>query len=100
MQTAVLIVGHGTREPEGTYAFLELVSSVQRQIRPYVQPAFLEIAPPSVPEGAGQLLVIPAFLFGGRDSKKKLPQALEDFQKKNPHLAVSFMPSIGTDGLI
>jgi len=105
MQTAVLIVGHGTREPEGTYGFLELASSVQRQIRSYVQPAFLEIASPSVPEGAEhclstgarRLLVLPLFLFGGRDIKKKLPEAIEDFQKRNPQLAVTLSPPVGLD---
>src|SRR5258705_13658686 len=105
MQTAVLIVGHGTREFEGTYGFLELVSSVQRQIRSYVQPAFLEIASPSVPEGAEhclstgarRLLVIPLFLFGGRDIKKKLPEAIEDFQRRNPQIANAVSPPVGPD---
>jgi sirohydrochlorin cobaltochelatase len=112
-ETAVLIVGHGTRELEGTYAFLELVSSVQKQIRSYVQPAFLEIASPSVPEGASyclstgakRMLVIPFFLFGGHDVKKKLPQALEkapgEAQKKArmkyPPLAVTVSSPIGPD---
>jgi sirohydrochlorin cobaltochelatase len=102
-ETAVLIVGHGTREFEGTYAFLELVSSVQKQIRSYVQPAFLEIAAPSVPEGfehclstgAKRLLVIPFFLFGGLDVKKKLPEVLEQTHTKNPQLAVTFSSPIG-----
>jgi sirohydrochlorin cobaltochelatase len=105
MQTAVLIVGHGTREFEGTYGFLELVSSVQKQIPSYVQPAFLEIASPSVPEGAEhclstgarRLLVIPLFLFGGRDIKKKLPEAIEDFQRRNPQLAITLSPPVGPD---
>lgn len=104
-ETAVLIVGHGTREPEGTYGFLELVSSVQKQVHSYVQPAFLEITPPSVPEGAEHclstgaehLLVIPLFLFGGQDIKKKLPQALEKVRMRNPQLAVALSPHIGPD---
>src|SRR4030095_13398596 len=104
-ETAVLIVGHGTREFEGTYGFLELVSSVQRQIRSYVQPAFWEIGSPPIPEGAEhcrstgalRLLVLPLFLFGGQDIKKKLPQALEDFQKRNTQLAVTLSPPVGLD---
>jgi len=105
MQTAVLIVGHGTREPEGTYGFLELVSSVQKQVRSYVQPAFLEITSPSISEGAEhclstgaeRLFVIPLFLFGGQDIKKKLPQALETVRMRNPQLAIAISPPIGPD---
>ena len=105
MQTAVLIVGHGTREPEGTYGFLEVVSSVQKQVRSYVQPAFLEIASPSVSEGAEhclstgaeRLLVIPLFLFGGQDIKKKLPRALEEVRAKNPQLSVMLSPPTGPE---
>lgn len=105
MQTAVLIVGHGTREPEGTYGFLELVSSVQKQVRSYVQPAFLEIAAPSVSEGAEhclstgaeRLFVIPLFLFGGQDVKKKLPQALDEVRMGHPQLAITLSPPIGPD---
>ncbi len=104
-ETAVLIVGHGTRELEGTYGFLELVSSVQKQVRSYVQPAFLEIAAPSVLEGAEHclstgaehLLVIPLFLFSGQDIKKKLPQALDAVRTGHPQLAVTLSPHIGPD---
>jgi sirohydrochlorin cobaltochelatase len=105
MQTAVLIIGHGTREPEGTYGFLELVSSVQKQVQSYVQPSFLEITPPSVLEGtehclstgAGHLLVIPLFLFGGQDIKRKLPQALEAARAKYPQLSITLSTTIGPD---
>jgi len=104
-ETAALIVGHGTREPEGTYGFLELVSSVQKQIRSYVQPAFLEITSPSVLEGAEhclatsaeRLLVIPLFLFGGQDIKKKLPQTLDAVRMRDPQLAITLSPHIGPD---
>jgi sirohydrochlorin cobaltochelatase len=105
MQTAILIIGHGTREPEGTRGFLELVSSVQKQVRSHVQPAFLEISRPSIPQGADyclstgakRLLVIPFFLFGGRDVKKKLPQALEEVRAGHPQVAVILTPHIGQD---
>src|SRR6266446_6400117 len=105
MQTAILIVGHGTRETEGTCGFLELVSSVQRQVRSFVQPAFLEIASPSISEGAEHclstgakgLLVIPLFLFGGQDVKKKLPQALEEVRAGHPQVLITISPPIGQD---
>ncbi len=102
---------------EGTYAFLELVSSVQKQAGFYVQPAFLEIARPSVSEGAQyclatgarRLLVIPFFLFEGQDVKKKLPQVLEEALKRSwedpkskdaPPPAVAVCGPIGADARI
>ena len=103
MQTAILIIGHGTAEPEGTRGFLELVSSVQKQVRSYVQPAFLEISRPSILEGAEHclstgangLFVIPLFLFGGQDVKKKLPLALDEVRTRHPQLAITLSPPIG-----
>jgi len=108
MQTSVLIVGHGSREPEGTYGFLELIRSVQKQVRSFVQPAFLEITSPSISEGADyclstgakRLLVIPVFLFSGQDVKKKLPRALEEVRTGHPEVVVTLSPHIGEDPLI
>lgn len=80
----VLLVGHGTRDPEGVAGFLELAALVaERRPEWQVEPAFLEFAAPSIADGVAKLLaegtpellvVAPLLLFAAGHAKEDIPR--------------------------
>ena len=49
---AYLLIAHGTRDEEGKKAFFKFVEEFQSAFpERWVQPAFLELVQPSIPEG-------------------------------------------------
>jgi sirohydrochlorin cobaltochelatase len=84
-----LLVGHGTRDPAGRAEFLELAENLARraaQTQPHaiVEPAFLELAEPTIAAGLTRLatrgvrrvLVVPLLLFAAGHAKDDIPQAV------------------------
>ncbi len=81
----VLIVGHGTRNREGTLQFLQLASQFQDRLQNIpCQACFLELADPSIEEGVEQLkllgverlLIVPVLLFSAGHAKSDIPDAV------------------------
>lgn len=81
----LLLIGHGTRDAEGTAAFLELarlVSAARPDIA--VQPCFLELAQPDIPTGLADLVAqgvrpvtaVPLLLLAAGHAKRDIPQWL------------------------
>ena len=53
----LLLVGHGTRSAEGREQFLGLAESLRQRLKPLpVEPAFLELAQPTIDDAVGKLL--------------------------------------------
>src|SRR5687767_3853616 len=82
-----LVVGHGTRDRAGQAEFFELVELLARKVGdrgPQVEPAFLELASPTIAQGLARLaargvrrvLVIPLLLFAAGHAKDDIPQAV------------------------
>ena len=94
--TGVLLVGHGSREPEGVTEFLDTARLVaQRAGQAVVEPCFLEFARPTIDEGycrliergARRVVVVPALLFAAGHGRRDIPAAVAAVAAKN--LAVS-----------
>jgi len=72
MKTAVLLVGHGSKEPYNKET-IEFFSSKLKDKYDFVASAFMQINEPTIPEmlekaadaGVGKILVVPVFLSKG-----------------------------------
>lgn len=82
----LLIVGHGTRETLGAAEFRQTVQRVARRSDRFdVQPCFLELASPSIAEGARQLAergvrnirAVPLLLLAAGHVKVDIPASLQ-----------------------
>ncbi|MBX6394250.1 MAG: CbiX/SirB N-terminal domain-containing protein, partial [Alicyclobacillaceae bacterium] len=70
-----------------------------------VEAAFLEITPPSIPEGiercvrqgATHVAIIPYFLHLGRHVLKDLPRIIEEAKERHPGILIRLGPHIGYD---
>lgn len=94
---AWLIVGHGTRDPEGRAQFQELVAQV-RAARPgeQVESGFLELQPPDIAQaldelaarGVTQIRLVPALLFAAGHARRDLPEAIDAARRRHPQLTI------------
>jgi sirohydrochlorin cobaltochelatase len=81
----LLLVGHGTRDPEGLSEFVETVDHVSRALPGIaVEPCFLELAEPTIPaaieklaeKGVTRFVAMPLLLFAAGHAKRDVPDAI------------------------
>jgi sirohydrochlorin cobaltochelatase len=96
-QQGLLLCGHGSRDPEGTAAFRELVAGVQtRHPDIVVDYGFLEFAHPvyaaaverMYQKGVRQMIALPVMLFAGGHAKNDIPYELNTLQRQYPDLTI------------
>ena len=105
-ETAVLICGHGSRDPEAIAEF-ELVAAALRPRLPDFDFAsgYLEFARPTIRDGlaalvargARQILAIPGMLFAASHVKNDLPWEMNSFLADNPGIAVRLGRDLSID---
>ena len=105
-ETAVLICGHGSRDPEAIAEF-ELVAAALRPRLPDFDFAtgYLEFAHPTIREGltalatrgARQILAIPGMLFAASHVKNDLPWEMNSFMADNPGVDVRLGRDLAID---
>ncbi len=103
-ETGILVVGHGSREPEGNRPLLDLCRSMESRlgITP-VQPCYLELAAPSIDEGLATLdrrgvrrvIVVPLQLTAGRHVSYDIPGEVGRCLAKLSNMAVCFTKHLG-----
>lgn len=95
MQPALMIVGHGSRDPDGTREFLELVDMFRvRAPARVVECGFLEFARPIVAEGmercvargARTIVVLPAMLMAAGHAKNDIPSEIHEARRRFPEV--------------
>ncbi len=101
----VLLMGHGTRDPEGADEYRALAADVQARLGDdrNVVPCFLELSPPSIldalttaySQGARQMVAVPCFLFGAGHVKNDLPTALQAARDRHLDLTVQYGAPLG-----
>src|SRR5271166_4845796 len=104
--TAVLICGHGSRDPEAIAEF-ELVAAALRLRLPELDFAtgYLEFARPTIRDGlaalvargARQILAIPGMLFAASHVKNDLPWEMNSFMADNPGIDVRLGRDLAID---
>lgn len=83
--TGLLLVGHGTRSQIGRDEFLALSGQLGKQWPNPVEPAFLELAEPTIGQamsrlvdrGARRVVVMPMLLFAAGHAKDDIPAAVQ-----------------------
>ena len=104
-QTGILVVGHGSREPEGNEPLLELCCGIEQRlgITP-VQPCYLELARPTIDDGLAALyrrgvervIVFPLQLTAGRHVRYDIPCEVGRALARMSNMLVSFAEHLGT----
>ena len=109
LRSGVLLVGHGTRDAEGTAATFELAALVQKELDPLpVETCFLEITQPNIEQGiarlvnrgACQITALPLMLFAAGHVKQDIPAATRQAIGRHPNVSVQVLPHLGSHGAI
>jgi sirohydrochlorin cobaltochelatase len=108
--TAVVLFGHGARDPEWARPMQRIRERVQQGAQaPRVELAFLEFMSPTFPEaiaaltaaGAGRIVVVPVFLAQGGHLKRDLPLLIEAARAQHPGCEIALAQAAGeADGVI
>jgi sirohydrochlorin ferrochelatase len=92
---ALLVIGHGTREPQGVEQFHQVVEQLRARLAPRrVEPAFLELCPPAIPDaiaalaGAGvtRVTAAPLLLFAAGHAQHDIPALLAAARVAHPQI--------------
>lgn len=104
MKKAVILFGHGARNPEWAQPFhrIRAAMAVTAPEVP-VALAFLELMRPSLDEAVDQLVaagideisVVPIFMAGGSHVKKDLPRMAADAMDRHSGLTIGIAPPVG-----
>lgn len=104
--TAVLLIAHGSRHEPANADLRQLASRMAEQgTYPIVEPAFLELTTPMIPEagarcvdrGATRVLMIPYFLSMGVHLLRDLTAAREALIESYPEVTFLLGPPLGPD---
>ena len=108
-QTAVLLCGHGSRDPEAVIEFEEAAASLRSRLASLAPGDFatgyLEFARPTIGEslaaltarGARRILAIPGMLFAASHVKNDLPWEMNSFTAANPGVEVRLGRDLAID---
>ena len=96
-ETAVLICGHGSRDPEASAEFELVVAALRARLPNFdFATGYLEFARPTIrdglaalaAQGAQRILAIPGMLFAASHVKNDLPREMNSFMADNPGIEV------------
>ena len=104
MKSALILFGHGARDPEWAVPIRNLQRRVSAQ-RPdlTVEVAFLELSRPLLPETIEKLAsgrcdriaIVPVFLAQGGHLKQDVPEMLDELRKRFPGVGLELWPALG-----
>lgn len=100
---AVVLVGHGSRVREANEAFLSFARLFAERTRLPVEPAFIELAEPALPDaldraarsGLGDVAVLPFILFSAGHVKSDIPLHIEAARSRHPGVRFAQATPIG-----
>lgn len=102
--TAVILFGHGARNPEWSRPINALAKMLEVELAPWpVYVAFLQFGEPKLDEviekaingGASRIVVLPHFLAAGGHILKDLPQTIDSFKSRFPDVEFDVAPPLG-----
>ncbi|HZQ38027.1 MAG TPA: precorrin-3B C(17)-methyltransferase [Dehalococcoidia bacterium] len=105
---AVVLVGHGSRDPRGEAAFRAFAIALERRLGEPVAPAFLEFSDPPVVEavrerieqGARRITILPLFLGAATHQKNDLPAAIHWLRREYPGAAIAYGAPLGAHAAV
>jgi sirohydrochlorin cobaltochelatase len=107
--TGLLVVGHGTREPEGCHGVWRIAAEVERLAQgTQVELGFLEFVRPRIGEalhhlvdrGVSRVVVAPLFLFAAGHVKRDIPRAVGEALARHSQVAWHQAPHVGVSPVI
>lgn len=101
--TALLLIAHGSRNPEANADLHHVAEGLKRQGYPIVVSSFLEQAEPTidaggqecVAQGAGRVVLIPYFLSAGVHVRRDLTAARERLAQHFPEVEFRLAEPLG-----
>ena len=108
MSAALIILGHGSRNPAATEQFHDLVAQLRVRREEPVYEAFMELAEPRLADavaeataaGVDEIVVQPCFLFDGNHMRRDIPEMLAGFAAGNPAVTFRFGRPLGPDARV
>ncbi|MFO0805133.1 MAG: CbiX/SirB N-terminal domain-containing protein [Gemmataceae bacterium] len=109
MNTALLLIAHGSRRPEANAELVSIAASLRsRGEWSTIQPSYLELAEPGiaaggelcVASGAEKVVMLPYFLSPGRHVVEDLAAARDALQKRFPAVSFVLAEALGRHPLI
>jgi sirohydrochlorin cobaltochelatase len=102
-EPALLIVGHGSRDPRGAGEFHELVSLVRDRAPVPVEGGFIELSPPPISDcvtrlresGAREVSAVPLMLLAAGHAKDDVPATLAREKMTHPDLVFHYGRALG-----
>jgi sirohydrochlorin ferrochelatase len=103
---ALVLIAHGSRRQASNEEVRDLASRLQHTAAdryPLVEPGFLELASPSIPEaiesciksGATAIVVVPYFLAAGRHVIEDIPEIVQPVARQHPDVSIRISKHIG-----
>jgi len=103
---AVILLAHGSRDPQWQAPFDRLVSDLSASLgQGVVRAAYLQFAAPAladamaaaVADGAKRVAIIPLFLSAGGHVSRDIPAQVESIHKQFPAVKIELLAAIGED---
>ena len=104
-KTGLILLAHGSNNPDWQIPFESLAADLASTSGRFeVRSAYLQLAPPSLPEaihalateGIRQINILPMFMAAGNHIKEDIPQEVEAVQQACPGLQIQILPPIGS----
>jgi len=110
MERAIVLVDHGSRQPEASQTLLEVAELVRAEVGEgwLVAVAHLEIEPPTVADaigacvakGASEVVVQPYFLAPGRHASSDIPRLVAEVARTHPDVVIRVAEPLGAHLLL
>ena len=105
-ESAVILLAHGSRDPQWQAPFDRLASELSASLGPgAVRAAYLQFCSPdlaetlaaAVADGAGRVAILPLFLSAGGHVSRDIPAQVESIRKQFPAVDIKLLAAIGED---
>jgi sirohydrochlorin cobaltochelatase len=109
MRTAIILFGHGSREPQWLEPFQRLANRVRQNCpRLEVRLAFLELMSPDLATAVAQLAalgtqlirIVPVFIGQGAHVRSDLPKVVENLRRQYPEITLQCVSAVGDDNRV
>ena len=108
METALLLIAHGSRQPEANADLHHVAEGLRRRGHAVVEAAFLELVEPDIDEagarcaarGAGRVVLLPYFLSAGVHVRRDLTAARDRLAVRFPGVEFRLAKPLGRHPLL
>jgi sirohydrochlorin ferrochelatase len=108
MEPALLLIAHGSRQPEANADLVYVVEQLRRRGRKIVEASYLELAAPTIEEGGARcaargakcVVLLPYFLSAGVHVLRDLTAARDRLAARFPHMEFRLAQPLGRHPLL